>query len=153
MEISIAFQTLVFLKAVVMGVGLGILYDLLRAVRRALHAGVALTAFCDALFWIGTLGAVFIFVLTAAAGEGRSYVLLGAVLGALLYFIALSPPVFILIMLVVRTVLRIVRLPQLLCPKVKLHLVCWGNTSCIHKKTREKLKKLFHFSVKRFKIK
>lgn len=153
MEISIAFQTMVFLKAVVMGVALGVLYDFLRAVRRSLNAGVALTALCDTLFWMGTLGAIFVFVLTAAAGEGRFYVLLGAAMGGLLYFIALSPPIFALLMLLMRILLYAADFPGLLWEKVKPHLEFLKKYGCVYKKQMKNLKKLFHFPVKRFKIK
>lgn len=153
MEISIAFQTLVFLKAVLMGVSFGVLYDLLRAVRRSLHAGAAMTAFCDTLFWLGLLGTLFVFVLTAAAGEGRFYVLLGAGLGALLYFIALSPPVLAVAMLLMQGGKRVAGFPVFLWKKTKPHLVYLKNTGKTHKQTKKNLKKPFHFPEKRFKIK
>ncbi|MGE4549526.1 MAG: spore cortex biosynthesis protein YabQ, partial [Intestinibacillus sp.] len=132
-----------------MGVALGVFYDLLRAVRRSLNAGVALTALCDTLFWMGTLGTIFVFVLTIAAGEGRSYVLLGAAMGALLYFIALSPPILALLMLLVRFILYVAAFPGLVWKKVKPHLEFLKKYGTAYKKQMKNLKKLFHFPVKR----
>lgn len=153
MKLSIAWQTMVFLEAAVMGVALGAVYDLLRAVRRVLRAGVALTAFCDTLFWLTVLGTLFVFVLTAAAGEGRFYVLLGAALGALLYFMALSPPVLVFCMLLVRGAARAAAIPGILWKRAKPYLVFMKNDGKPRKEGKKNLKNLFHFSVKRFKIK
>lgn len=93
MRFSIAFQTVVFLQAVVLGIGLGVVYDVLRAIRRLTsHAGV--TALCDGIFWMTVLLSGFVFVLTAAQGEGRAYIALGGLLGGSLYAVTCSPLVF-----------------------------------------------------------
>lgn len=79
-------QLLVVLESVLLGVGLGLYYDMLRALRRHFRAGTALTAVCDAAFWLGLLAALFEFSIAFAAGQSRYYVLAGASIGAVLYF-------------------------------------------------------------------
>lgn len=153
MKMSIAVQTLIFLKAILMGVMLGILYDLLRALRRDLGAGVAFTALCDTVFWIGTLGAIFVFVLTAAEGEGRFYVLLGAAMGAILYFIALSPPILAIFMSMVGVVIKSLNFLVEMLNKLK-DIGKSAKKKAEHRKQSDKtLKKPFHFHRKGFKMK
>ncbi|MDY3617901.1 spore cortex biosynthesis protein YabQ [Agathobaculum sp.] len=79
-------QALTVLQSVLLGVGIGFYYDVLRAFRRHVRAGAALTALCDALFWLGLLAALFEFSLVFAPGQNRYYVLAGAAVGGLLYF-------------------------------------------------------------------
>lgn len=76
----------VVLESVLLGVALGVYYDVLRAVRRHFRAGTALTAVCDTVFWLGLLAALFEFSIAFAAGQSRYYVLAGAGAGAALYF-------------------------------------------------------------------
>ena len=85
MSFSLEEQTLVFLEAILLGVGGGLVYDLCRSLRRAAHAGVFGTALTDFVFWLFVLGALF-------------YVLLGEGLGMALHFLCFTPlllPVFI----------------------------------------------------------
>ena len=79
-------QLRLFLQSILLGVGLGAVYDLLRAPRRVFRFGWAATAVCDALFWLVLLAALFEFNLLFAAGQNRYFVLAGAAGGAVLYF-------------------------------------------------------------------
>lgn len=79
-------QMLVVLESVLLGVGLALYYDVLRALRRHFRAGTVLTAVCDTVFWLGLLAALFEFSIAFAAGQSRYYVLAGAGAGAALYF-------------------------------------------------------------------
>ena len=80
-------QITLVLQSLLLGVGIGAVYDVLRAVRLAAHCG---TALFDALFWLIVLGGLFEFGLLAAAGQPRSFVVVSAAGGASLYFAALS---------------------------------------------------------------
>ncbi len=148
MEISIAVQTLVFLKSILLGTALGVIYDVLRAARRTARAGVGATAAYDALFWMILLPALFVFVLTAANGEGRGYILLGMTLGGALYFLTLSPPLLTLLCWLSRMLRTLGRIPRRVCMRVKeftekhLH---WVDPD---KKIKKNLQKLFHFHGK-----
>lgn len=83
-------QLRLFLQSILLGVGMGAVYDLLRAPRRVFRFGWAATAACDALFWLVLLAALFEFNLLFAAGQNRYFVLAGAAGGAVLYFQLLS---------------------------------------------------------------
>ena len=84
-EGALAQQTRAFLYAALLGLSLGLFYDILRALRLVLGAGRLLT---------GALDLVFCFVAVTLAfcqGQIRSYGLTGAGLGAVLYFVGPSP--------------------------------------------------------------
>lgn len=148
MEISIAVQTVVFLKAVLLGAALAVLYDVLRAVRREARAGVGATAAADALFWLAALAALFVFVLTAARGEGRGYILLGAGFGGALYFLTVSPPVLLALSLVLRAGAKLLQTPRFLYRRAKAVAVRHKIRDKLPKKMLENLKKPFHFFKK-----
>ena len=83
-------QITLVLQSLLLGAGIGAVYDVLRAVRLTAHCGTGGTALFDALFWLIVLGGLFEFGLLAAAGQPRSFVMVSAVGGAALYFAALS---------------------------------------------------------------
>lgn len=88
---SNAEQLHLALQSLLLGAGLGLFYDVLRAVRRQFSFGRAATAACDTLFWLVLLGALFEFNLLFAPGQSRYFILAGAAGGAALYFGLLSP--------------------------------------------------------------
>lgn len=83
-------QITLVLQSLLLGAGIGAVYDVLRAIRLAAHCGAGGTALFDALFWLLVLGGLFEFGLLAAAGQPRSFVMVSAAGGASLYFAALS---------------------------------------------------------------
>ena len=78
-----------FLRSIALGGALGLVYDLLRALRKL--GGGAWGALLDVLYCLLTACALFFFVL-AGEGELRIFVLLGALGGAVLFFCLLSRP-------------------------------------------------------------
>ena len=112
MEAVISAQTAVFLYAAILGMGIGLLYDLFRSVRIAFKAKGVLTAVCDLLFcFISFLGLVY-FMLTGAQGQLRGYILLGMAIGAALYFCALSDIVIRLLSPVAKAVKKLLSKAQ-----------------------------------------
>ena len=99
-------QLRLFLQSILLGVGLGVVYDLLRAPRRVFGFGWAATAVCDMLFWLVLLAALFEFNLLFAAGQNRYFVLAGAAGGAVLYFRLLSGVVLAVLEGVLRGLVR-----------------------------------------------
>ena len=83
MEIYISQQLLLFCGAALLGIALGLAYDLLRAVRRRIP--VLLVA-CDLLFCAAVAVGLIAYAMTSAGGELRIYLLLGTFLGAVFYF-------------------------------------------------------------------
>ncbi len=85
-----AEQLRLLLQSLLLGVGIGLFYDVLRALRRHFACGRAATAVYDALFWLATAAAFFEFGIVFAAGQDRWFVIGGAVGGMVLYFMSLS---------------------------------------------------------------
>jgi len=84
-------QPFIFLITIYGGLIAGLIYDIYRAIRKALQAGRFVTAVLDTLF-ILTLGMIVTAVLYAANfGELRLYTFVGLVLGFALYMSGLSP--------------------------------------------------------------
>ena len=93
MELSIRAQALSLGMALSLGAGLGLLYDLLRPIRR--HGGGSVW---DALFCLCAAAAAFLFAMRAPSGVFGSGEVLLSLFGLLLYFQLLSPvflPVFV----------------------------------------------------------
>lgn len=80
-------QLMLFLRSIALGGALGLVYDLLRALRKL--GGGVWGAMLDGLYCLLTACALFFFVL-AGEGELRIFVLLGALGGAVLFFCLLS---------------------------------------------------------------
>lgn len=85
-----AEQLRLLLQSLLLGVGIGLFYDVLRALRWHFACGRAATAVYDALFWLATAAAFFEFGIVFAAGQDRWFVIGGAVGGMALYFMSLS---------------------------------------------------------------
>lgn len=126
-------QLIVFLRSIALGAVLGVVYDLLGALRRLggrLWGGVL-----DAVFCLAAAGSVFLFVM-AGDGEMRMFIALGVLGGAVLFWCLLGSllrPVWIF------------WLDMALWP-----IAVFQN---ILKKFGQKLKKVFSFLKKRFTIK
>ena len=114
MEIHACRQAAIFLAATASGLCIGVVYDLLKLLRRSFGAGNAAVAFTDILFWI--ISAVFVFGINMAVadGETRVFQLVGAILGAIIFFSALSKPfekLFSLLVSGFRFALKFILLP------------------------------------------
>ena len=121
MELSIRAQAVSLLLACGLGAGLGLLYDLLRPIRRRFGNG-----FWDFLFCLCSAVLAFLFAMRSENGTlGAGEVLL-ALLGLLLYFQLLSP----------------ILLPYLDVCVRKVGVFC-VNTQNSAKKVRHSVKKLF----------
>lgn len=71
-------QVTLVLQSLLLGVGIGAVYDMLRALRLHFRCGWAGAALLDTLFWAIVLAALFEFGLIAAAGQPRGFLLLTA---------------------------------------------------------------------------
>ena len=86
-------QLRLLLQSLLLGVCTGLLYDILRALRRHFSCGCAATAMLDAVFWIVLSAGVFEFGIVFAAGQPRLFILTGAACGIALYLVMLSEAV------------------------------------------------------------
>lgn len=91
MELPIALQLMQAAVSSGVGVGLGIVYDLLRALRwewpRGKHPA-------DGLFWCVTVTALYLLGMSAGRGQLRIFMVCCAGLGGTGYFLLLSPVLF-----------------------------------------------------------
>ena len=90
MILSVSAQATAFLWLVASGAVSGLLFDVFRAVRRVQPHPNALTQAEDVLYWLSVFLLVLYLLLTHNSGEMRGFVLLGFVLGMILYFSACS---------------------------------------------------------------
>lgn len=96
MILSLHAQARLFLLTVLLGGGMGIVYDGLRVLRHALPHRLLWVQAEDGLFWTLAVFLVFRVMLYASAGEIRFFTILGLFGGMGLYFLTLSPAVLAL---------------------------------------------------------
>ena len=96
-------QVTLVLQSLLLGVGIGAVYDILRALRLHFRCGWAGAALLDTLFWASEFGRI------AAAGQPRGFVLLTAAGGMGLYFAALSETVLEAIMRLLQVLAKLRR--------------------------------------------
>lgn len=102
-------QVTLVLQSLLLGVGIGAVYDMMRALRLHFRCGWAGAALLDTLFWAIVLAALFEFGLIAAAGQPRGFVLLTAAGGVGLYLAALSETVLEAIMRLLQALAKLRR--------------------------------------------
>lgn len=90
MAIAITEQTAVFLHALLLGMALGCLYDVFRITRIAFLIPAALVLAEDLLFFFLSSIVLFGFMLERSYGQIRWFILLGVVLGWVLYYFTLG---------------------------------------------------------------
>ena len=89
MGVDILGQAVAFGQGALAGVGLGLAYDVFRALRRQ-FPWRWLAFVLDVAFWLGTTAAVFFFALTRGDGEIRLFHMAALLLGGGGYFLTLS---------------------------------------------------------------
>lgn len=94
MDFSISKEVCVFLWAALTGAVLVFIYDLFRLLRKKGESSNLLVQIQDGVFWAIALFVMFAVVFSVNNGRVRFYEILGAVLGAVLYHLTLSPLVF-----------------------------------------------------------
>jgi len=105
MGVYLAEQTTIFLQAILLGFVYGILYDVFRITRIAVPTTRWLVFAQDVLFFFICALSTFFFLMRTMDGQVRFFVLLGAILGMIIYFYSLS----ILIMGVSAAIIRVVK--------------------------------------------
>ncbi|MBQ8514916.1 MAG: spore cortex biosynthesis protein YabQ [Ruminococcus sp.] len=105
--LTIHEETLLFLASVLLGCGLGILFDLLRTLRILLPHKSWFVALEDVLFLLVWAGAVVSFTSVLAKGDLRMYYILGSSMGFVLYRLLLGNPVTRLLRRIFGWILRL----------------------------------------------
>lgn len=83
-------QTLLFLKAIQIGVVLAVLYDLVRLLRKLVKHPNWLVQLEDLLYWLGCIVISFSLFYMYNFAQIRFFALIGMALGAILYLVTLS---------------------------------------------------------------
>ena len=91
MIVSLSHQSMVFLLFIALGMVFSAVYDVLRALRRVFKYKSWLVQAQDLVFWIIATLLVFYAILIINYGEVRAYIILGIILGTIIYFSAFSP--------------------------------------------------------------
>lgn len=85
-----ANQTQMFLTALLLGAGVGVVYDFFRVTRVAFSLSRLAIALQDLLFFLLTALVVFRYFLEQSSGEVRLFALIGVFLGWVLYFFSVG---------------------------------------------------------------
>ena len=90
----VAKETLIFLYSCVLGAGLGSVYDIFRIIRATLPSGHIAVFVEDSIFMIIASIATFIFSISFCNGYFRVFVIVGEVLGFVIYYCTVGVLVF-----------------------------------------------------------
>ena len=83
-------QALLFLIFIVNGIIIGLLFDFFRILRRSFKTKDFITYIEDILFWVLTGLLLLYSIFTFNNGEIRLYMLIGAILGCIIYMLSIS---------------------------------------------------------------
>lgn len=148
MSISVQMQALSIIWALLVGLALGLFYDLLRPFR--LYAPFWLEFLLDLLFWFIVTIAVFVFAPLLSGGQIRIFTLLFQFLGALLYFQLFSRFIRRMTELLHDCLARILQL--LFWPLRRLLCILRVPFSYFLSYLKKTIKKLFSFPARWFTI-
>ena len=101
-------QAWLFLSTVVVGMVIGLFYDIFRIIRKTTPHRAWVVQLEDVLFWVTATGAMFYFMLQHNYGEIRVFSLLGTACGVVLYMATFSPWVLKVSTAVINFVKRVV---------------------------------------------
>lgn len=146
MILSLNAQASLFLLMVAAGGCIGLLYDVLRIFRKMIpHRGI-LMQFEDGLYWVVVIFLMFLVLLQKNNGEIRVFVLVGAFLGMILYYLLLSPLVNGISDRVVWVIKYVITLflTIVLTPFRLIYMIIRRPVKKAHHFVRVKQKKLLH---------
>lgn len=90
MEVVVAHQTVLFLQACLLGFLLGLFYEIFRILRLMIKTGAVAVFVQDILYWSVSALISFLFILAVNSGQLRIFLLLGIVIGMIVYFFTLG---------------------------------------------------------------
>ena len=83
--VSVSNQAYVFLSCVLGGMIIAFVYDIFRVRRKAIKSGNLIVYFEDFIYWIIVALVLFAVVYRSNEGEIRGYLILGVIIGIILY--------------------------------------------------------------------
>lgn len=93
-EINIADQTVTFVVSMGIGGLFCTVYDIIRAMRKVCINSFFAVFFADIIIWVIYAFLTFIFLMSRTNGEIRGYVLVGELLGFILWRVSMSKVIF-----------------------------------------------------------
>ena len=108
MILSMSGQAWLFLSTVIVGMCIGLFYDIFRVSRKVAPHSTLAVHFEDAVFWVLVTGGMFYFMLHRNYGEIRPFALIGATCGVALYFATISRLVVKVLVTVINFAKRVV---------------------------------------------
>jgi len=150
MGVFLADQTIIFLYAIALGAGAGVLYDLFRISRIAIPTPRAIVCIQDIIYFSIIAFSTFILLMTTVGGRVRVFLLAGAFIGAVLYFLTIGQ----LVIRVAEVIIRIIKAIFRFIYRFILYPVYW----ILYKISRLILRPIFFFGgifkkiFKRFKF-
>ena len=135
---SVSAQTTEFLFSALLGLYLGVLFDVIRTIRAYMPRNRLVTAIFDVLFWIIAVISLLGFVMTVSGGKMRWYVLAGAFCGGFVYMAALSEIVYRILVSVIAVMKKILHL--MTRPLYLLLSYLWRSTKKTERKTEARIR-------------
>lgn len=135
MILSIEHQAFVFMASIILGILIGILYDLFRFIRRIIKHSNFATYVEDLLFWILIIFISYVTLLHIANGEIRLYFFIGIFIGYATNYLIISDFIINIYMLIfkgIHNILLIILKPIKLTAKT-----CYTPTKYIFKKSKK----------------
>lgn len=139
-------ETLLFLKACLLGGILGVIFDLFRIFRTAIKCNTIIVFIQDVLYFTVVTASTFIFLLMYNDGRLRMFILVGELMGSVLYFFSIS--ILVLkssrkIIFIFKKVLRVI-----LYPFIAIINFVNNKINLIKSKILKKIKLFDKFSLK-----
>lgn len=150
MGISLAGQTIVFIKSFLFGMLLGAFYDVFRTIRLVKNKNLIVIFICDILYWTVCGLLTFIFILYVNYGQIRGYIIIGAFLGAVFYYNTIGAVMIRFMGLLIRLIKRILRpLIKIIVVPIKSLISLLSSKLTKIKKSRRNRSKINEDSTKK----
>ncbi|MBR5478682.1 MAG: spore cortex biosynthesis protein YabQ [Clostridia bacterium] len=106
MKIPLNMQLVEFLYSALLGVILGVVYDIFAIIRSYIKGNKLINIVFDVLFWCISLATVLAFVMLFTNGAMRMYILLGNFFGIFIYKNTISPLFFCSVRIIISLVVK-----------------------------------------------
>ncbi len=106
MEITLFSQTTFFLLSILLGAALSLLFDVIRVVNAVLKDNLRRVFFEDIFYFIISAVVTFIYILIVNMGEIRIYIIVGEIIGWVLYRFTIGNFIFKIVLIVVNFMIK-----------------------------------------------
>ena len=108
-------QAYLFMVFTLVGIAIGVLFDIFRILRKTIKTKDFVTCIEDILFWILT-GLIIIFSMYKFCdGELRFFMIIGLILGTIIYLLTISRYLIMISVFIINLIKKIIFVPILIC--------------------------------------